>query len=48
MILFVLLIDDMLTTGSTADKCAKQLRERGGAWVGVATLATPKIKKIYR
>ena len=44
----VLLIDDVLTTGSTADACAKQLRVRGSDWVGVVTLATPKIKKIYR
>lgn len=44
----VLLIDDVLTTGSTADACARQLRESGSAWVGVVTLATPKIKKIYR
>ncbi|MBC8312299.1 MAG: ComF family protein [Candidatus Marinimicrobia bacterium] len=44
----VLLIDDVLTTGSTADACAMQLRERGSTWVGVVTLATPKIKKIYR
>jgi len=44
----VLLIDDVLTTGSTVDACAKQLRERGSTWVGVVTLATPKIKKIYR
>ncbi len=44
----VLLIDDVLTTGSTADAYARQLRKRGSAWVGVVTLATPKIKKIYR
>ena len=44
----VLLIDDVLTTGSTADAYARQLRNRGSAWVGVVALATPKIKKIYR
>ena len=44
----VLLIDDVLTTGSTADACARKLRERGSAWVGVVTLPAPKIKKIYR
>ena len=44
----VLLIDDVLTTGSTEDACARKLREKGSAWVGVITLATPKIKKIYR
>ena len=44
----VLLIDDVLTTGLTVDACARQLRERGSVWVGVVTLATPKIKKIYR
>ena len=44
----VLLIDDVLTTGSTADACAVQLREHGSTWVVVITLATPKIKKKYR
>jgi len=44
----VLLIEDVLTIGSTADACARKLRERGSAWIGVVTLATPKIKKIYR
>ena len=44
----VLLVDDVLTTGSTAYACEKQLRDRGSAWVGVVTLSTLKIKKIYR
>jgi|TARA_B100000809_G_scaffold226855_1_gene238776 ComF family protein len=44
----VLLIDDVLTTGSTADACAVQLRDSGSSWVGIITLATPKIKKKYR
>ena len=44
----VLLIDDVLTTGSTTDACAVQLRDSGSSWVGIITLATPKIKKKYR
>ena len=44
----VLLINDVLTTTSTADACALQLREGGSRWVGVVTLATPKKKKIFR
>ena len=44
----VLLIDNVLTTGSTADACARQWREGGSRWVGVVTLATPKKKKIFR
>ena len=44
----VLLIDDVLTTGSTADACSRQLREGGSRRVGVVILATPKKKKIFR
>lgn len=35
----VLLIDDVLTSGSTASSCAKVLKKNGAAWVGVLTLA---------
>ena len=34
-----LLIDDVLTTGSTASQCARALRAGGAAWVGVLTYA---------
>ena len=44
----VILVDDVLTTGSTADACAVRLRENGSKWVGLVTLATPKLKKKYR
>lgn len=35
----LLLIDDVLTTGSTASQCARVLAEGGAAWVGVLTYA---------
>lgn len=35
----VLLVDDVLTTGSTVSECARVLKERGAAKVAVATLA---------
>ena len=44
----VILVDDVLTTGSTADACGSRLRENGCKWVGIVTLATPKLKKKYR
>jgi predicted amidophosphoribosyltransferase len=44
----VLLVDDMLTTGSTTDACAYCLRENGAQWIGVVTLAAPKMNKKYR
>ena len=37
--LHLLLIDDILTTGSTVDECARALRDAGAASVRVATVA---------
>lgn len=35
----LVLIDDVMTTGATADECARVLRRAGAGWIGVLTLA---------
>lgn len=40
----VLLVDDVFTTGATADECARVLKKGGAAWVAVLTFASGAIK----
>lgn len=35
----ILLVDDIATTGSTLDQCAKPLKEAGAKWVGALVIA---------
>ena len=35
----IVIVDDVMTTGATADECARVLKRAGAAFVGVLTLA---------
>ena len=40
----VLILDDVVTTCSTANACAKVLRDKACRWVRIFTLATPELQ----
>ncbi|HEY5999389.1 MAG TPA: phosphoribosyltransferase, partial [bacterium] len=44
----VLLCDDVLTTGTTAEACCRVLKDAGAAWAGVAVAARVLLPLAHR